>query len=199
MKPASAQRVHARCARCSDLSERTPAPCLGMVTRLLTRRGGVAQPKAISSPHRSSVTPSQLSGRRGQPSYCEAPCPTSLLAPPGLTASDETTAPPHGGRRSTGWIFPMMLRCPRRIAAGTRTLIRWRRWPRSPPAAPSRRREVSAVAHQPPGGPRSRRGPRHGLVGGSGRVLKTWLLTLLVAFPFGLAALVTMYLVRRNS
>src|SRR5580700_11674254 len=105
----------------------------------LTRRAGVAQPKAISSPHRSSISPSQLSGRRGQPSYCEAPCPTSLLAPPGRTVRDETTAPPHGGRRSTEPIFPTMPRCPRRIAAGTRTLTRWCLWWRSPPAAPSRR------------------------------------------------------------
>src|ERR1700692_1272161 len=72
----------------------------------LTRRGSVAEPEAISSPHRSSFHTSALSGRRGQPSYFEASCPTSLRALPGPTASDETTAPRRGGRRLTAQTLP---------------------------------------------------------------------------------------------
>src|ERR1019366_4455109 len=86
----------------------------------LTRRGSVAEPEAISSPHRSSLLASSLSGRRGQPSHTEAPCPTSLRAPPGLTASDEMTAPRRGGRRSIEPTFLTTRESPLLTAAGTR-------------------------------------------------------------------------------
>ena len=89
--------------------------------RTLTRGGGVAGPQAISSAHRSTTIVASSSGRRGQPSFFEAPCPTSLRAPPGHPVSDGMTAPPSGGPRSSGPIFLTATALPPRTGAGTRS------------------------------------------------------------------------------